>query len=141
VDRRSFAGLRLGASVLRIFGVGDSYGRSDATIVRLDGSRELRGGRGHIEADVSYVGSADQNRQDACLVADLLTCLGTAAVSTLSLGTSVFYRVGGDWMVLGSAGVGYQSFTNYKLDGANQVAYDQPPNLLLTGFLRLSYRF
>lgn len=137
VDRRSILGLRLGASVMRIFGIGDvNYNRSQATIARLDGSRELLEGRGQIEANVGVVASQDDVRTDNCAL-NPLECYGTSKVLSLTGGTTLFYRFKPDWFVIGSASFGRQAFSNYLVD----QEYTQPPNYLVSGFARLAYRF
>lgn len=140
VDRRSIAKLRLGASVSRIFGIGDQvYQRSQATVARVDGARAFAGDKGQIEANVSFVASTDEDRDVLCADGEVVVqnCFGTSDVATISLGTTLFYRFKPDWFVLASASAGRQGFSNYYAG----TQYQQPPNWLVSGFGRLAYRF
>jgi hypothetical protein len=139
LDRRSFKGLRLGASVINIFGLGEqNLRRSNARVVRLSASRDYKGGRGVLDVDLSYLTSEDESRDDNCVGApDVLSCFGTASTSTLALSGTTFYRLKEDWMVVGSASAGTQTLENTL--GVETAT--QPANLLLSAFVRLAYRF
>ncbi len=137
-DRRSYRGAQIGASVTSMFGIGDAnLNRSDTTIARVFGSKEIRGGKGEVELDATYLSSKDDDREQVCNVGDLLTCYGTSLSRVLSVGALLFYRVKRDWFVVASLSIGSQRLT--VRDGANEVR--QPSILMITGFLRAAYRF
>ncbi len=138
VDRRSLKGHRIGASFTSIFGVGDAnLYRTDASIVRLDAGRELRGGMAEYQVDLSYIASKDEAGTAACGL-DPLTCFGTTSVNTLSVGGMLFYRFNLDWFAIGGASLGSQGITvTDPVDGPVK----QPRILLTSGFLRVAYRF
>jgi hypothetical protein len=136
VDRRFFGGVRAAASFARIFGVGENAARSTSQLVRVAASREFKEGRGEWEADVSYFGSVDENRE-ACTTVDISTCYGSSQVRTISLNGTAFYRLKKDWFLMGSAAVGQQTLTT--LDGGTTTK--QPSILMTTGFVRIAYRF
>ena len=146
LDRRSVGGLRLGASLINMFGLYDSlglgvesYGRSNYLVARLDGSRELMDGQMQIDVDVSYLHAEDIG-DSSCMngIGTPLTCYGKSVVDTVSGGGTLFYRFAPDWFALVTANVAMQTFAPGALSNANATAY---ANTLLTGFLRLAYRF
>ncbi len=144
VDRRSFLGFRLGASLLRILDIGIGadlpLGRSEATVVRLHSAKEFAEGRGQYDIDVSFLTSNDAGNSAECepLSVNPFTCFGGSEVMTLSLGGTVFYRLDIDWMLMGSANVARQDFSTTNSDN---VQVDEDANLLLSGFARVAYRF
>lgn len=141
VDRRSFQGLRLGASFTSIFAIGEeqTVNRSDVNVARLTGSRLVSGGQGEVEVDLSYVTSRDQNnvRMELCGLLDPTSCFGTSAVTTYTLGALLYYRFKPDWFGVFAIRVGQQSLTTG--DGGMEVA--QPDILIASGFARIAYRF
>jgi hypothetical protein len=146
VDRRSIAGLRLGASVINMFGLYDSlglgdesYGRSNHLVARLDASRAIMDGQMQVDVDLSYLHAEDIG-DSSCMGAggSPLTCYGKSVVDTVSGGGTMFYRFAPDWFALVTANVALQTFAPGALTNANATAY---ANTLLTGFLRLAYRF
>lgn len=143
VDRRSIGGLRLGASLINMFGLyelglgDDSYGRSNYLVARLDASRALMDEQVQIDADLAYLHAEDAGRSNCDPAA--VTCYGDTVVDTISLGGTVYYRFQPDWFALVTANAALQSFTpDTAADAAMQTSYS---NKALTGFLRLAYRF
>jgi hypothetical protein len=142
IDRQSIGGLRLGASLINMFGLyflglGDeSYGRSNHLVVRLDASRELMEGQMQIDADLSYLKAQDIGDSD-CAAASPLTCYGETFVDTVSAGGTLFYRFSPDWFGMVTANAALQGFTP-QARGDMVTSYS---NTLLTAFLRLAYRF
>ncbi len=138
LDRRSIAGLRLGADYLRIFGVGEqNLRRSTSDIARLFASRELADGRAELELDATYLRSEDDNAGTVCNAADITTCYGTSKVRNISVGGVGFYRFKLDWFVLIGLRAGLQDLTTQ----VGLMAAEQPGLFTTTGFLRLAYRF
>ncbi len=141
VDRRSFGGFRLGASVLRIFGIGnqDTFARSESTMFRAYGAREFKEGLGQYEIDVSFLASDDTSDPAMCgnSLANPIDCFGASSVRTLSLGGTAFYRIGTDWMLVGSGSLARQGFTTQRAG----VDTPEDANLLLSLFARIAYRF
>jgi hypothetical protein len=143
VDRQSIGGLRLGASVINMFGLyelglgNDSYGRSNYLVARLDASRSLMDEQVQIDADLAYLHAEDAG-QSTCGAAPL-TCYGDTVTDTISGGATVYYRFQPDWFALVTANAALQSFTpGAAVDAAMQTS---STNTALTGFLRLAYRF
>jgi hypothetical protein len=133
VDRRSIGGLRLGASLIRIFGLGDEvFQRSESLVARVEGSRSLLGGKMEIEADLSYLHSEDVGGVNACN--SPLTCFGRATADVIAGSGIVYYRFAPDWYALLHATTSFQSYTT-PLDGSPS------PNLILSGLARVAYRF
>lgn len=139
VDRESWKDLRLGASVIRSFGIGNaSLNRSRSTVVRVDARKELGDGKAEVEGDVSFVQAADDNRGVACVPGQIETCYGAAAVTSLALGGVTYYRLAPDWFAVGSVNVGRLSqTTQYDLTTSTALPAITTFNL----FLRLAYRF
>jgi hypothetical protein len=149
VDRQSIGGLRLGASVINMFGLYDSlglgdesYGRSNYLVARIDASRALMNEQAQIDVDVSYLHAEDAGSASCAAeggVISPLTCYGDTVTDTISLGGTVYYRFQPDWFALVTANAALQSFTpGAAVDAAMQTSYS---NTLITGFLRLAYRF
>jgi hypothetical protein len=147
VDRQSIGGLRLGASVINMFGLYDSlglgdesYGRSNHLVARLDASRELMEGQMQIDGDLSYLHAEDIGSAGcADRGAAPLTCYGDTFVNTISGGGTLFYRFSPDWFGMLTSNVALQTFQpNARADNPGGGPYT---NTLLTAFLRLAYRF
>lgn len=138
VDRRSYKNFRLGASVLRIFGVGgETYARSQSTLLRVHGSREFSGGKGQYELDVSYLASNDTSTAGCANRAiDPLNCFGATSVGTIGVGGMAHYRLKSNWLGVASVSAARQGFSTNEIDGPVSQA-----NLLLSAFLRIAYRF
>lgn len=133
VDRRSIGGLRLGASVLRIFGVGDEvFQRSESLVARIEGSRPLLDGKMQVEADLSYMHSEDTGGADICN--SPLTCFGRATVDVISGSGLVYYRFSPAWFALVHASASSQTYTT-------PLVMNPSPNMILSGLARLAYRF
>jgi hypothetical protein len=138
VDRRSFAGLRLGLLALRAFGIGDvNLNRTQSLVVRASAQHELAGGNGEWELDLGYATSKDDNVGVTCNPATLSTCWGSSEASTIAADGYGMYRLGRNWLTVASLELASQHLK--VSDAANQV--DQPSIILITGMLRLSYRF
>lgn len=149
VDRQSIGGLRLGASVINMFGLyelglgDDSYARSNHLVARVDASRPLMGEKAQLDVDVSYLHAEDAGSSSCAFSPGTplppLTCYGTTVVDTVSVGGTVYYRFQPDWFALVTANAALQSFTpGAATDAAMQTSYS---NTAITGFLRLAYRF
>ena len=99
VDRRSFAGLRLGLSFSQTFDLGDdNVNRSNFQIVRAVGSKQIRDGKGEVELSFNFVNSEDDNPGNTGMFCNGLGTLDAAAVQTgQCYGTSAAksYRLGG----------------------------------------------
>lgn len=144
VDRQSIGGLRLGASVINMFGLyelglgNDSYGRSNYLVTRLNASRALMNEQVQVDADLAYLHAEDAGRSN-CDPAAALTCYGDTVTNTVSGGATVYYRFQPDWFALVTANAALQSFTpGAAANAAMQTSYT---NTGITGFLRLAYRF
>ena len=148
VDRQSIGGLRLGASVINMFGLyeqglgNDAYGRSNYLVARLNGSRALMNEQVQVDADVAYLHAEDAGNS-SCTVNDgavaPLTCYGTAIVDTVSGGATVYYRFQPDWFALVTANAALQMFE--APSPAARMERVTGTNTGITGFLRLAYRF
>lgn len=138
VDRHSLADLRIGLLALRSFGVGDAnLARTSSTIVRLSASKSFADDKGEWEADLGYVAAKDDNIGQTCSPAMLATCWGTSQVSTISLGGFGMYRLSKSWL-----GVGSLEFADQSLRVSDAMrTIDQPSIIMITGMLRLAYRF
>jgi hypothetical protein len=145
VDRRSIKGHRIGATLTAIQGFGDSnLYRTDANVGRLYASREVKDGKGEYELSVTYVQSSDENR-DECLQNGPEpgpfgnACFGTTKVNTIQAGGLLFYRPKKDWFVIGNLSAASQGIT--VIDTMAMTEVSQPRILILTGLLRIAYRF
>lgn len=133
-DRRSVAGLRLGADVSRSFAVGNvAYQRSEVLATRLFAARELKGGRGEWEAEVGYSSTKDVAGGTTCSVLSVEQCFGTSAGSVITIGGNVYYRINRDWFALGNLFLSRQALTT--AEGTD------PTVTGITGFARIAYRF
>lgn len=140
VDRRFYGGVRLDLSLIRGVGVGSaSYARSTSQIIRLGGTKELKGGKAELQADVAYISTADDNAGATCLPGDVDTCYGSANTSALQA-TAVYYqRIKKDWFLTGSAGLGTQKIT--VTNPGTMTGTPQSSMLNTTLFGRIGYRF
>ena len=143
IDRKSWNDFRLGASVLRILSIGnETFRRSISTLGRLHATKDFGSGKGQYELDVSYLNGRDTSGVN-CTVAivnqgvDPLGCFGNTKVSTIGLGGTTYYRFSRDWFGMASLSAARQAFTTREAG----LAISQTPNTLLSGFLRLAYRF
>ena len=136
IDRRSFAGMRLGTDIVRTFALSTvGYSRSEVFALRLFAQRELASGKGEWEAEASYATTKDTATGGACTAAmDLLNCFGATSGSILSAGGTFYYRFNRDWLGIASAYLSQQTLTP-----AGKPA--DPSILGLTGFARFAYRF
>lgn len=144
VDRQSIGGLRIGASLINMFGLyelglgNDSYGRSNYLVARLNASRALMNEQMQIDADLAFLHAEDAGRS-TCEAGAALTCYGDTVTNTVSGGATLYYRFQPDWFALVTANAALQSFTpGAAVNAAMQTSYS---NTALTGFLRLAYRF
>jgi hypothetical protein len=136
-DRRSIKDLRLGLDGSRIFGIGSAtFQRTTSLSLRASAAHELSNGHGEWEAEVAYSNSKDDNAGVAC-AGNLLTCLGAAKSSVISLGGSLFYRINRDWFVMGSAFLNRTSITHVDATASTK----DPAVTGISGFLRAAYRF
>jgi hypothetical protein len=134
VDRRSIKNTRIGVDVSRSFAAGQlAYQRSIALMARLFVLREIAGGRGEWEAEVTYsdiknsiIGNA------ACTM--LADCYGASNNTLFSAGGQMFYRLKQDWFAIGTMHL--LRITNRRSD-----AVVDPAVLGLTGFVRIAKRF
>mgnify|MGYP001817413459 CR=1 FL=1 len=139
IDRYSVEGFRIGGTVTRTFGSKEeNLDRSKSNFAKLDASRELKGGKGEFELNLSYLNSVDDTRNEVCLTGDFLSCYGTAASTIYGLGGVVFYRPKKNWFVMAMASVGQQSLETVDAAG---IPEKQPALRMYTGFARLAYRF
>jgi|JI10StandDraft_1071094.scaffolds.fasta_scaffold00610_21 hypothetical protein len=139
VDRGFYGGVRLEGTFIRTIGLGDaSYARSTAQIVRLGGSRELKGGKAQVMGDVAWVTTADDNATMQCLPGQVTTCYGSANSTALQANAAGYYRWKRDWFVTGALGVGTQKLTVTNLAGGG---VPQATTLIGQAFVRVGYRF
>lgn len=139
VDRGFYGGLRLEGTFIRTIGLGDaSYARSTAQVVRLGGTRELKGGRAEITGDLSWITTADDNATMACLPNDVTSCYGAANSTALQANVIGYYRWKEDWFVTGSAGAGTQKLIVTGMDGAGVA---QSTTVIAQLYARIGYRF
>jgi len=139
VDRGFYGGVRLEGTFIRTIGLGDaSYARSTAQIVRLGGSRELKGGKAQVMGDVAWVTTADDNATMQCLPGQVTTCYGSANSTALQANAAGYYRWKRDWFVTGALGVGTQKLTVTNLVGGG---VPQATTLIGQAFVRVGYRF
>lgn len=140
IDRRSYKDFRLGGSVLRILSVGnkETFRRSTSTMVRLHGSKDFSSGKGQYEIDVTYLAGKDDSAVN-CMAGNvgLLGCFGNTKVGTLGVGGTTYYRFSSDWFAMGSLSAARQAFTTQE----GGLETSQIPNTLLSGFIRVAYRF
>ena len=140
VDRKSWKGIRLDASYIRSVGVGAaSYARSRAQIVRVAGTRELKGGKAELAGDVALVSTADDNAGMTCNLGQVSSCWGSANTRSLQANGLGYYRFQRDWYVNGSVGLGTQKLT--ITSPGTGVGVPQTSTLLGNFYLRLGYRF
>ncbi|HTJ44341.1 MAG TPA: hypothetical protein VL463_19695 [Kofleriaceae bacterium] len=138
VDRQSLAGMRLGAMALRSFGVGGAnLARTSATILRLSASRSFASEKGEWETDLSYVASKDDDIGQSCNTAMLATCWGASSATTASLSGFGMYRLSKDWLGIASLELASQSLQVSDV----MKTVNQPSIIMITGLVRLSYRF
>jgi hypothetical protein len=141
VDRHSIGDSRIGLSATRSFGVGNvNLNRTTATIARLDVTKSVRDGRGELEANVSYILSADDNRGGECGLATgpIAGCYGAAEAQSFGVGGLFYYRFHPSWFGLLSANLGPQL---YKTTDSMGNLVDQPTILTVAALLRVAYRF
>lgn len=132
VDRRSVAGLRIGASFMAIFPIGDNMpNRSNSKIIRAHTSRMFADEKGEFEVDVSLL-LGDDSGLGAC-ANNVLECYGQSSITALSLGGTVFYRFARSWF-----GIAHFGFSNHSL--SDSLANDTATRLI-NGFARIAYRF
>lgn len=138
VDRRSIKNTRIQLMFVSMFGVGDTnINNSTSNVYQLSGSKEIKDGLGMVELAFTYLASDDENRDAACLPADLLSCYGTSAVRSYSVSGTYFHRIKPDWLLIAGAEIGRQTLTTTEAGAA--VA--QAPILITSGFARIAYRF
>lgn len=144
VDRRSIRGHRIGGSFTRVQGFGGTnFYRTDANVARLGASKQFADGEGEYEIDLGYVASVDDGTGAACNVnmGPFQTCFGNSTVNTFSAGGLVHYRARANWLVLVGASAASQGITIIDATAGDPVEVAQPRILILTGHLRVSYRF
>jgi len=143
-DRRSYKGHRISGQYTAILGRGNTnLYRTDANVVRLNASREVKDGMGEYDINLGYVASKDENRGQVCggTPMDAFTsCFGTSKINTISLSGLLFYRPVVNWFVVVSASAASQGITILDA-GATPQGVNQPRILILTGFLRIARRF
>jgi len=138
VDRRSFAGLRLGLFGLRSFSIGDAnLARTQVLIVRASAAHEIADGQGEWEADLGYVASKDDSVGGTCDPNTFTSCWGTSEASTISLAGFGMYRLAASWLGVASLELASQHLKTTD----TMKTIDQPSILMVTAMLRLSYRF
>jgi hypothetical protein len=139
-DRHSFKDLRLGIDGLDSFGIGGTpYERAKVYSARVFASRDFANGKGEWEAELSYTGATDANGAGTTCTSlmNVASCFGASSDTVLSLGGSLYYRIGPSWFVLGTL---YLQRTSISANiGGTQV--DDAPIDGLTGFFRIAYRF
>ena len=137
-DRHSLLGTRMSLMALSMFGVGNAnLARTTANVVRLSATKSFADDKGEWETDLGYVASKDDNVGKTCTTTMLATCWGSSQVSTISLDGLAMYRLGGDWLGIASLELAQQSLK--VTDAMNNVS--QPSIVMITGMVRLSYRF
>lgn len=145
VDRHSIKDMRLGADVVRTFGVGNvAYQRNELLAVRVFAGKELSSGKGEWEAEIGYSSSDNKTvgGMTNCLAPSLLTggvnsCFGSSNGTLLQLGGTYYYRLAAAWMGIASV---YITHTGIESNDGGVMASD-PGITGITGFLRLAYRF
>jgi len=145
VDRHSINDMRLGADVVRSFGVGNvAFQRNELTAVRVFAAKELASGKGEWEAEVGY--SSSDNKPVAgmtgCLAPSAVTggvnnCFGSSNGTLLQLGGTLYYRLAPAWMGIASA---YITRTGIESNDGTMTTTD-PSITGITGFIRIAYRF
>jgi hypothetical protein len=137
-DRRSLWGTRASLMALTMFGVGSAnLARTTATVVRASATKSFADDKGEWEGDLGYVASKDDNVGKTCNTTMLATCWGSSSVSTISIDGLAMYRLGDSWLGIASVELASQSLT--VTDAMNNVS--QPSIIMITGLVRLSYRF
>jgi hypothetical protein len=140
VDRRFFGGVRLDLSFVRGVGLGQaSYARSTSQIVRIAGTRELKGGKAELQGDVALVSTADDNAGAVCAPGDIDSCYGSANTSATQVSVIGYYRFKKDWFGAASTSVGLQKIT--ITDPLTMVGVPQSSLINTSLFLRVGYRF
>ena len=139
VDKKFFGGFRLGGSISRTFGFGgQNLNRGNALIVRVDASRSFLDGKVELDTALTYLTARDETRADMCVPANIETCYGSTATSSIGLAGTGFFRFADNWFVLAGLNVARQSLQQTNL---MQQAISVPPILMTTFFGRLAYRF
>jgi hypothetical protein len=140
VDRRFYGGLRLDLSFIRGVGVGSaSYARSTSQVIRLGATKELKGGKAELQADLAAISTADDNAGAICQPGATATCYGSANTSALQA-TAVYYqRLKKDWFITGSGSLGTQKIT--VTDPIAMTGVPQSTTLNTSLFARIGYRF
>lgn len=140
VDRRFYGGVRLDLSFVRTVALGGAgFARSNSQIVRLGGTKELKGGKAELQGDVALLSSADDNAGGLCNFSDTKTCYGSANTSGVQA-TAVYYqRLKKDWFLTGSASLGTQKMIT--TDPVTMGGAEQSTILNTSFFGRLGYRF
>jgi hypothetical protein len=135
VDRRSLFRTRIGIDGSQSFAVGDlAFQRSVVFLGRLFVNREIAGGRGEWEGEVSYTKVTDTvlgMNLGCTMIAD---CYGTSNNQVISAGGQLFYRIKADWFGIGTLHV--MRITNKRSD---QLI--DPTVTGITGFVRIAKRF
>lgn len=140
VDRRFYGGVRLDLSFVRGVGVGQaSYARSTSQIIRLGGTKDLKGGKAEVQGDVAIVSTADDNAGAVCAPGQVDTCYGSANTSAVQGSVVGYYRFKKDWFGAASASVGLQKIT--ITDPMTMTGVPQSSIINSSLFLRVGYRF
>lgn len=138
LDRRSVGGMRLGASFSSIIPLSNnSPNRSQAQIASVTGSRLFLDDRLEYDVNFTFISSSDIKELGVCNAP--INCYGNSDVLSVQTNNLLYYRFAKNWFGILNVGVGVQQLTNQPPGQALRIA--QPPNLLLNGMLRLSYRF
>lgn len=132
LDRRSVGGMRLGASFSSISPLNrNTPNRSAAQIASLTGSRVFFDDRLEYDVNLTFTSSSDIKQIGDCM--EPINCYGKSDVISVQTSNLLYYRIGSNWLGIVNIGVGIQQLTDDN--GA------QPSNILLSGMLRLAYRF
>ncbi|HLL24473.1 MAG TPA: hypothetical protein VK427_20220 [Kofleriaceae bacterium] len=142
MDRRSLFDLRIGIDGSRSIAVGDTaFSRTESTTFRGFAAREIRKGRGDVEAEVSYVTSIDRSgaMSTACVGSAVspADCFGASDTKVLTVGGQVYYRLKDNLFGIANLWV---SRVGLKRKDGMEVLQD-PTITSITGFVRLAYRY
>ena len=132
LDRRSVAGMRLGASFASIFPISQNTpNRSMTQMASINGSRLFMDDRMEYDVNLAFTSSSDIKEIGVC--AAPINCYGASDVLSVYASNLLYYRFSSNWLGIANVGLGVQQFT---ADGNAQ-----PINLLLSGMVRVAYRF
>ncbi|MDQ3296140.1 MAG: hypothetical protein M3619_06130 [Myxococcota bacterium] len=139
LDRRSVADLRLSATAIFIYPIGDDVpNRSAGSTARVVAGRAFADSKLEIEVDGAAQRYQDVHADGACTSSlDPSSCFGRATVSAAQLGALASWQLGREWLVIVDAHAGVRQMTAASIMGK----VDYPTVYSLTTFARVQWRY